>query len=738
MAGALRTRSAQLFDDGWLDRSVRLLDRADARCPGQAQEGAELRQRVAGELARGGDPRTLLAKAAQHVAAAEPREARRAFALAALGLERALGTPARADTMLSRAVPLEFTPDGKTLLAIRDGGVVLLDTATLTPQGYIDTADAPTHARFSHDGALLALVTHRAPGISVIDVASLSVRRTLTWAGESPVDVQFAPRSKHLVVAASARFDVSVRKFDLATGESVAAHTAVRAGSAAALAVSADGTAVAVGTDRGVIELLDGSDLSLRRRLVEPGTDEVSKLAFSARGDAVASRSRNGVLQIWDRATGKARLTHKLDRSFSSSVLAFTASDERLLVLGGSFAEELHVIDVKTGTTRKSHAVRGAHVVLAPDARHAALASREGGLHVVAFEDGRTLADARRAPADLRDAVIGEDRLVIALDRQRTSGGSEIRLWDFDPTAGQPSGHVVPGYQARLALSPAGGWLAGSFGHGSVRAWPRGGPAEEWPRSKINPDRVAIDDRGRVVIAGGPFELGIERALPQGEWTRVFHRAERHQLDMTTKHALVAEKGGLRPVNFGGPSTPAFPGLTEVRALALAGDGSVAFAISKEGLSRIDIAHGVVKRITPQCEGRSVRASADGSVFLAQCNYETWLLSAGGKEQRLTRRGEGAAVSPSGRRFAWLERHDVEVVAVPSLDSQFTLELWSHPEAVVARGPKDRVELVSDPETLSAVYDRLGCRIEDRGYPFEVCADRVLDDGLVVDALVAR
>lgn len=743
LAASWRDQAAQLSADGWLDRPSRLLDRADARCPSQAAKSDELRRTLASELARGGGAEALLAEAARHAAAGQPREARRSRALAALALEQQLGSKAYADVSLGLAVPLAFAPDGRTLAARRDGGVVLLDTATLTPRGYVDSASEVSGARYSEDGTRLALLTRGALAISLYDVASLQLLRTFSWGRESPIDVAFLPRSQQLVLASAASFEMTVRKFDIASGESVAERTGDRlTGRPTSLAVSADGRAVAVGTDRGVIELLDGGDLSLLRRLSEPrGSDAVSRVAFSKAGGAVAARLQSGALEIWDRATGKARLKHQLARGWSDGVLAFTAGDERLLVLGGSFDRELLSLDVKSGAARSSRPVTGEHLVLTNDGQRGATVERDDGLVVVDFQRDATVADARRVRARIADVALGDARLVVAHERSRSSAGSALRLWDWDSASGLRREFTVPGYRARLALSPDGEWLAGAFGHGSVRAWRRGqGASKEWPRSDNTADRVAIDDSGRVFVAGGPFELGILTASPDpGDWTRVFHHAGRPGLiQLTSTRAVFATKEGLLSVALDGTRSRTLPALSDPRALALASESAVAFVISKEGLSRLDLARGSVERLSPRCEGRHLAASADGAVLVAQCSYDRWLLLAAGVEHPLDRRGEGAVLSPGGQSLLWLSRDQLELVGLPSLDHRFTLELWERPEALLARSPSGRIEVASELVDLDAVQARLGCRIGSRGHAFEVCADRLLDDGLVLDALTAR
>lgn len=154
---------------------------------------------------------------------------------------------------------LAFTPDGKTL-ASTDGntaGALLWDTATGEKIGELSQPETYYGCIvFNSDGTQLAAGNSYQNQIYIWDVETREMARTLEVPEGGTLDCAFSPREK---VLASLVKNSSLRLWDTERGsgfsplhgDSIAPYT---------IAVSADGTLIAVGSDDGFIEFWGTSD----------------------------------------------------------------------------------------------------------------------------------------------------------------------------------------------------------------------------------------------------------------------------------------------------------------------------------------------------------------------------------------------------------------------------------------------------------------------------------------------
>jgi WD40 repeat protein len=238
------------------------------------------------------------------------------------------------------------TPDDVESLAYSPGG----ETLAVGGDGYIRLLDANTHERlaealvdgvvqqmsFTSDGSRLVV------GLGEFVRDSISVRsaRTLTPIGPQlepdgfvgTYRAQFWAQPGFVVTPDGSTLITASRRnellwWDLRSGERT--RSPVRIGTGYhALALSADGTTLAVGIDRG-IQLVDtrGGEVRTAAGVLR---DPPNSLHFSADGRTVVSTGRDGAVTLWD--VGSASLREALTGHSASVAQAVFTPDGRTLL----------------------------------------------------------------------------------------------------------------------------------------------------------------------------------------------------------------------------------------------------------------------------------------------------------------------------------------------------------------------------------------------------------------------
>ncbi|MEU4761686.1 protein kinase [Actinosynnema sp. NPDC023794] len=420
----------------------------------------------------------------------------------------------RVFTVPGRAVDAALSPDGGTLVAYTDRGVVLWETAGFTERAVFaaepsirmvflpdpglvaltDGNDVAVHR--AADGALVAKLTGHtgevsalafAPGggllastgmdatVRLWDTATWTTRQTFSAPEVGLSSVTFTPSGSAVVAGAVGS---SVYSWDLATGDLL---TQYAAGSVTTFAVvmTADGRTLLSSDSTGVITVW-----SYLRSTMVPGDSAVLSAAFQPGGELLATTSGNGVVRLWDHRN--ARLVRELrghgddayDAAFSpdGSELA-TVSEDGVLV----------VWKAETGAEARRFSRPGTEFT------------------AVRFSpDGGTIAVAGRNPTGSK----GDRDEVLLLD------ADDLELVNRRPTDQEPRNTPVngvePNHPTGLSFSPDGRTLAVTLAAGRIGLWDLVDPGSQWT-ILAGHDNLAIDAEfspdGSVLATGGGDRL---------------------------------------------------------------------------------------------------------------------------------------------------------------------------------------------------------------------------------------
>jgi WD40 repeat protein len=216
---------------------------------------------------------------------------------------------------------LALSPDGKTLASLSlsggKGGVKLWDLATKKEKGTLvcDQKDAGSLVGFTPDGKALVAVGIRPPkagekesvfpltSAKVWDVTTQKLRLTIDFPEGGTAGGVITADSKYLIAGGP---NTGVVFYDLETGkpsETIEMKDDPRDFNAMALAP--DGKTLALGTQTGLILLLDLKEKKVRAT-ISAHMRRVETLGFSPDGKALASTSREGgKAELWDARSGE-------------------------------------------------------------------------------------------------------------------------------------------------------------------------------------------------------------------------------------------------------------------------------------------------------------------------------------------------------------------------------------------------------------------------------------------------
>jgi eukaryotic-like serine/threonine-protein kinase len=236
---------------------------------------------------------------------------------------------------------VRFAPSGEFLAAAGDEGVNLWNPATGAPLPLLRVRVFPMGGfAISPDGKTVAAV--RNGGVTMWDRASGLVVRELRAHPINQVDVVFHPDGKLLATSSwggwfshkvdgkdrTENLPNEVKVWDVETGREIRTLR----GGGLGLAYSADGTALASGSQDGVVTVWDTTNWESRATL-RGHTGSVRGLAFSPDGGRIVTAGSDHSIRLWDAATGQEVMAL---RGHEEPVLAVAFSPEgRYIVSGG-------------------------------------------------------------------------------------------------------------------------------------------------------------------------------------------------------------------------------------------------------------------------------------------------------------------------------------------------------------------------------------------------------------------
>ena len=265
------------------------------------------------------------------------------------------------------------------------------------------------------------------------------------------------------------------------------------------IALSADGTHLAAGTDTGEVCLWRVADRTLLLAL-RGHQGPVVGVALSADGQLVASGSFDGTAALWEAPSGRLLATLA---GHTAGIWGVALSADGRLVASGSFDGTVKLWEAPSGrplATLQGHTGGVLGVALSADGRLVASGSFDGTVRLWEAPSGLPLATLQGHTGGVRSvALSGDGRLVAS-----GSFDGTVRLWEAP--SGRPlatlQGHasVVPG----VALSADGRLVASGSQDGTVRLWeaPSGRLLTTFAGHTRGVEGVALSADGQLVASG--------------------------------------------------------------------------------------------------------------------------------------------------------------------------------------------------------------------------------------------
>ena len=211
-------------------------------------------------------------------------------------------------TFTEYTLPVVFSPDG-TILATRGyQGIELWDVATGHAIATLKGHTSISSVVFSPDGMLLASASHDNT-IKLWNILTGRNIATFEVHTEYILSVVFSPDGTIL----ASRGLNEVELWDISTGRNITNWSQVYS-----MEFSPDGTMLALGANRGSIEL---REVSTGRNIatLEGHTNAVRSVVFSPDGTTLASGSQDNTVKLWDVMTGRTIAT--FEHSGVSSIM---------------------------------------------------------------------------------------------------------------------------------------------------------------------------------------------------------------------------------------------------------------------------------------------------------------------------------------------------------------------------------------------------------------------------------
>ncbi|MEP7051378.1 MAG: serine/threonine-protein kinase [Pseudomonadota bacterium] len=422
----------------------------------------------------------------------EERADARGIAIAARSTPRPTLTATLADSKGCTRTALSF-PAG--MFACATGRALSL--RSLSTRGIVYNSSLPSDIvalAFAADASTLAIaLANGAIGVRAANFERESWR--FQSCGQKPTAVAVAAEGRALACG-TARGQVSV--WQLAQTASPHAFQLELGQAVSALAFSKDGASLALGGELGALSVYGSEDRRLRRLGGHTGT--VLALALAERGRFLASGGADRTLRFWDTGTG-GQLQAPITHSDAVATLAWS-DDRRLLALGGK-DKTFRLLDLRTGRGSLSRLQDDAVELVAISADGAQLASysRDTGLRLWSSGSAQSPSELNERGNVLTLGLGGdEDQLLSA-----GLGRNGVCIWDLK------AGSCVTRLPVRLdrvralAVSPDRKRLALAGSGSQIFIWDL---AQKIPTQVIQglPDEtraLAFSADGRILVAAG-------------------------------------------------------------------------------------------------------------------------------------------------------------------------------------------------------------------------------------------
>lgn len=295
-----------------------------------------------------------------------------------------------------RANAVVFTPDGNQLIVAASAGIYLFDSKTLFQNDFIPTGTWVRSLAISPDGRALAagLFDNTA---RLWRLSDLFPMHTFVHIDSWVRNIAFTPNGRWLATASD---DDIIRLWDI---EKTTLQLAIRElKGARTLAISPDGSMLAVGLQNGDIQLYSLSDGEFLLTL-SGHKDWIRCLAFSPDGRKLASGAFDATARLWDITSGE------LDHIFSghqSSVLGLAFSPDGATLATGSVDKTVRLWTVDDGDMERvltGHDGFVYSVAFSPDGQTLASGSEDSTIRLWDLNiPGNKMTDPQATPSDCR------------------------------------------------------------------------------------------------------------------------------------------------------------------------------------------------------------------------------------------------------------------------------------------------------------------------------------------------
>ncbi len=361
--------------------------------------------------------------------------------------------------------PVAFTSDGKMLATGGEDGTIRL----CEPESgrLIRILRDPHHLEaviglaFSARGTRLASISYSDRSVSVWDVATGYLMRTIKVNTAEVHDIAFAPDSVHL---AAACYDGIVRILDATQDQE--ARSLLESQEAVDVTFGPDGSFLATALANGTVTFRDLATGQIVRTLPgQPGW--TGNVVISPDGRRAASGGAEGTVRVWDVATG--RMIHALPGHTGPIYSMAFARDGKVLA-SASHDQTVKLWDVDAGReihTLKGHAFEVFAVAFGPDGKTVISGDTDGFVMLWDAASGRRLRATRPHPGGIMALAVSPD------GRRLATGGSAGTIRIHDVATGDEvralAGHA--GNLRGLFFSPDGRRLVSSGEDRTVRIW---------------------------------------------------------------------------------------------------------------------------------------------------------------------------------------------------------------------------------------------------------------------------
>lgn len=246
-----------------------------------------------------------------------------------------------------------------------------------------------------------------------------------------------------------------------------------RAGGARCLALSPDGTLLAIGGKDTLVEIWNTETGGLVQTLRGHGSD-VASMAFGADGNTLLTGDFDGAALLWDLDTGK--WTHMLE-GHAYGVNGAALSPDGTLAATGSGDGAVMIWSTETG--RALHTLRGlgrgvGYAAFSPDGAVFASGGADAKVTIRNSSDGRILKVIEGMPSTVAEFAFSPDGRRLAVKCQDGLRSYPITLWDIE------SGALIRSLgesMDSIAWSPDGRLLAAGSDYQDVTVWDAGSGA---------------------------------------------------------------------------------------------------------------------------------------------------------------------------------------------------------------------------------------------------------------------